>query len=130
MAPCEFQVGSIKERSTYTNAPVVLFERPLTRLLFRTLSVRAGTPDPPGFQEGGMATKADEALERLQSGQEALTTAVAALGEVLRSIAEQLALVLERLTPQASDGPTLQELLAELVGRGGDNGALLRRIGR
>ena len=69
-----------------------------------------------------MATKKDEALERLQSGQEALTTAVAALGEVLRSIAEQLALVL--------DGPTLQELLAELVGRVGDNGALLRRIDR
>ena len=77
-----------------------------------------------------MATKTDEALERLESGQEALTTAVTAQGEVLRSIAEQLALVLERLTPQASDGPTLQELLAELVGRVGDNGALLRRIDR
>ena len=77
-----------------------------------------------------MATKTDEALERLETGQEALTAAVAAQGEVLRTIAEQLALLLERLTPKPTDGPTLQELLAELVGRVGDNGALLRRIDR
>jgi hypothetical protein len=77
-----------------------------------------------------MVTKTDEALERLETGQEALTTAVAAQGQVLRSIHEQLALLLERLTPKITDGPTLQELLAELVGRVGDNGALLRRIAR
>jgi hypothetical protein len=62
-----------------------------------------------------MMTKTDEALERLKTAQETLTAAVAAQGQMLRSMHEQLALLLERLPSKMTDGPTLQELLAELV---------------
>ena len=48
----------------------------------------------------------------------------------MRLIAERLGLVLEKLTPVVGEGPTLQELLAELVMRVGENGAFLRRIDR
>jgi hypothetical protein len=84
-----------------------------------------------------MTTDATEMLANLTAGQDDLKAGqaqiISTLGkqtEILRLIAEQLSLVLEKLTPQVGEGPTLQELLAELVARVGDNGALLRRIDR
>jgi hypothetical protein len=84
-----------------------------------------------------MAADTMELLARLVGGQEDLkvgqtemAATLTAHTEVLRLLSEQLAIVIEKLTPEAGDGPTLQELLAELVVRVGDNGALLRRIDR
>jgi hypothetical protein len=84
-----------------------------------------------------MAADTTELLARLIGGQEDLkvgqtemAATLIAHTQVLRLISEQLAIVIEKLTPEAGDGPTLQELLAELVARVGDNGALLRRIDR
>jgi hypothetical protein len=68
--------------------------------------------------------------EDLKAGQTEMAATLTAHTGVLRLLSEQLAIVIEKLTPEASDGPTLQELLAELVVRVGDNGALLRRIDR
>jgi hypothetical protein len=84
-----------------------------------------------------MAADTTELLARLIGGQEDLKVGqtemagtLATHTQVLRLISEQLAIVIEKLTPEAGDGPTLQELLAELVARVGDNGALLRRVDR
>ena len=85
--------------------------------------------------KGGTAMKTGDVLKvlgevrsELKAGQDATLAAVQQQGEILRLIAERLGLVLEKLYPEESDGPNLQELLAELVGRTGDNTALLRRI--
>lgn len=78
----------------------------------------------------GTNTEIETALARLNEGQEALLAAAEAQGEALRVIAERLVLVLEKLTPVAGDGPTLQEIMAEMVKRIGENGTLLRRIDR
>ena len=84
-----------------------------------------------------MATETTEKLAQITGGQDELKTGqaeiirtLAAQSQLLRLIAEQLGIVIEKLTPEPGDGPTLQELLAELVARVGDNGALLRRIDR
>ena len=84
-----------------------------------------------------MATETTEMLARviggqdeLKAGQAEIASTLAAQSQVLRLITEQLGIVIEKLTPGPGDGPTLQELLAELVARVGDNGALLRRIDR
>jgi hypothetical protein len=84
-----------------------------------------------------MATDHTEMLTRILGGQDELKAGqaemagtLAAHGQVLRVISEQLGIIIEKLTPKLGDGPTLQELLAELVARVGDNGALLRRIDR
>ncbi len=84
-----------------------------------------------------MATEATETLARLEagqadlkSGQAEIAATLTAQSAVLRLIAEQLRVVLEKLTPQIGEGPTIEELLAELVKRVGENGAFLRRIDR
>jgi hypothetical protein len=84
-----------------------------------------------------MATEDTDILTRILGGQDELKAEQAKIastldahGEVLRLISEQLGVIIEKLTPELGDGPTLQELLAELVVRVGDNGALLRRIDR
>ena len=84
-----------------------------------------------------MATDTTEFLARIVSGQDELkseqaqmVSTLAAQGQVLRLVSEQLGIVIAKLTPELGDGPTMQELLAELVARVGDNGALLRRIDR
>ena len=59
-----------------------------------------------------------------------MVSALAAQGQVLRLVSEQLGIVIAKLTPEIGEGPTMQELLAELVARVGDNAALLRRIDR
>ena len=66
----------------------------------------------------------------LKDGQTAIITTLGEQSQLLRLIAEQLRILLEKLTPEIGEGPTQQELLAELVARVGDNGALLRRIDR
>ncbi len=66
----------------------------------------------------------------LKDGQTAIISTLGAQGQLLRLIAEQLRILLEKLTPEVGEGPTMQELLAELVARVGGNGALLRRIDR
>lgn len=66
----------------------------------------------------------------LKDGQMKIIDALGAQSQLLRLIAEQLRVLLEKLTPEIGEGPTMQELLAELVVRVGDNGALLRRIDR
>ena len=84
-----------------------------------------------------MAIDTSEILARIVRGQDELkdeqakmVSALAAQGQVLRVVSEQLDVVIEKLTPELGDGPTMQELLAELVARVGDSGALLRRIDR
>jgi len=84
-----------------------------------------------------MAADTTEILAQLAAGQTALkdgqTEVINSLGaqsQLLRLIAEQLRILLEKLTPEVGEGPTMQELLAELVARVGGNGALLRRIDR
>jgi hypothetical protein len=84
-----------------------------------------------------MTTDPTELLSLITRGQDELKTEQAhiagtleAHGAILRLISEQLGVVIEKLTPELGDGPTMQELLAELVARVGDNGALLRRIDR
>ena len=84
-----------------------------------------------------MAADRTEVLTQLAAGQMALKDgqaeiidALGAQSQLLRLIAEQLRILLEKLTPEIGEGPTMQELLAELVVRVGDNGALLRRIDR
>ena len=80
------------------------------------------------MKTGDVLKALGELRSELKAGQDATLMAVQQQGEVLRLIAERLGLVLEKLYPEESDGPSLQELLAELVGRTGDNTALLRRI--
>jgi hypothetical protein len=84
-----------------------------------------------------MATNVTEILDRisgtqneLEAEQAQIASTLAAQSQVLRLISEQMAIVIEKLTPELGDGPTMQELLAELVARVGDNAALLRRIDR
>jgi len=66
----------------------------------------------------------------LKRGQGEIIAVLGMQGDVLRLIAERLGILLEKLTPEVGEGPTMQELLAELVTRVGDNAALLRRIDR
>ena len=49
-------------------------------------------------------------------------------GETLRAIHGDLARIIEILTPTAMDGPTLDEILAQLVVQLGEQGVVLRRI--
>ncbi len=84
-----------------------------------------------------MATDVTGTLARLEAGQADLTSGQAKIAgaqetqnQLLRLIAERLGLLLEKLTPQIGEGPTMQELLAELVRRVGENEAFLRRIDR
>ena len=62
-------------------------------------------------------------LERIEDTQEAHTAA-------LRSIGDKLDRIIEILTPPDSQGPTLDEILAQLVAIITDQGALLRRVDR
>ncbi len=84
-----------------------------------------------------MTTTPTELLTHLQAGQDrleaeqaAMATTLATHTQVLRIITEQLATIIERLTPEADAGPTLQELLAALVGRVTDIDVAVRRIDR
>ncbi|NPD66327.1 hypothetical protein HN018_23435 (plasmid) [Lichenicola cladoniae] len=84
-----------------------------------------------------MATTSSEILAQLaagqtdlQAGQTEIIETLNTQAQVLRLIAERLGVIIEKLTPAVSEGPTMQELLAELVTRVGDNAALLRRIDR
>jgi hypothetical protein len=84
-----------------------------------------------------MPAETTEILAELMAGQTDLThgqreiiAVLGTQGELLRLIAERLGILLEKLTPEIGAGPTMQELLVELVTRVGDNGALLRRIDR
>lgn len=66
----------------------------------------------------------------IKVGQERLQTVLMTHGDLLRVIVERLGLIVEKLYPEETEGPTLQELLTELVSRVGDNGILIRRIDR
>jgi hypothetical protein len=84
-----------------------------------------------------MASEYTDILTRILSGQDEVRAGQAEIagtleahGQVLRIISAQLSDLIEKLTPDPGDGPTLQELLAELVARIGDNGVVLRRIDR
>ncbi len=77
-----------------------------------------------------MLTRIIGGQDELKAGQAEIAGTLAAQSQTLRLIADQLSVLIEKLTPELGDGPTLQELLAELVAKVGDNGALLRRIAR
>ena len=66
----------------------------------------------------------------LEAGQEATAKILEGHSDLLRTIVERLGLILEKLCPEAIEGPTLQELLAEMVTRLGDQTVLLNRIDR
>ena len=78
----------------------------------------------------GILTQLAAAHTASKDGQTEIIATLGAQSQMLRLIAEQLRVLLEKLTPEIGEGPTMQELLAELVVRVGDNGALLRRIDR
>jgi hypothetical protein len=84
-----------------------------------------------------MAAEVNESLERLQEGQDRIReeqaeilTALRGQGELLRLLTERLGAALEKLVPQEESGPTLQEIMAEMVLQLGDSNAILRRIDR
>ena len=52
------------------------------------------------------------------------------IAEQLRGINERLGLLLEILTPQRDDGPTLDDLLAKIVTLIGEQRPVIRRIDR
>jgi hypothetical protein len=111
----------VERGSPYTIAPVVQGDRYPKRLLKMLVSVRAGIGDAHRrHKESIMPTDTTETLAKLTSGQDDLKAGqaqiIGALGrqtEILRLLAEQLSLVLEKLAPQLGEGPTLQELLAD-----------------
>ena len=78
----------------------------------------------------GALARIEAAQTELKTGQEGIAKALDGQGELLRSIVERLGLILEKLYPEATEGPTLQELLAEMVVRLGDQSVLLNRIDR
>ena len=124
-----------KKGVPYTIAPVVVFPAPGLHRGSDRFPFAPARPTISPIGKGGMTMKTGDVLNalgdvrsELKAGQDATLAAVQQQGEVLRLIAERLGLVLEKLYPEESDGPSLQELLAELVGRTGDNTALLRRI--
>jgi hypothetical protein len=87
--------------------------------------------------ESIMATTSTEILTQLaadqadiRAGQPEIIETLNTQAQVLRLIAERLGVIIEKLTPEVGEGPSMQELLAELVVRVGDNAALLRRIDR
>ena len=69
-------------------------------------------------------------LDAIREGQEQLKTTLGGHGEILRLVVERMDLVIEKLHPGETEGPTLQELLAELVIRVGDNWLGIHRIDR
>jgi hypothetical protein len=80
-----------------------------------------------------MTAETAEMLTRIIGGQNELkaeqahiASALTAQSQVQWLISEQPGIVIEKLTPELGNGPTMQELLVELVVRVGDNGALLR----
>ena len=84
-----------------------------------------------------MAADNSSALARIEAGQAEqraehaeMAKALDSHGEQLRVIADRLGLIIEKLYPEATEGPTLQELLAEIVMRLGDQTVLLNRIDR
>ena len=66
----------------------------------------------------------------LKAGQEIIAKILEGQGDLLRTVVERLGLILEKLYPEATEGPTLHELLAEMVIRMGDQSVLLNRIDR
>ena len=81
-------------------------------------------------KESSMTDDAKRILARMDEDREATQQALEAQCEMLRLVLSQVSLILEALTAKVGDGPTLQEILAELVARIAENAAVLRRIDR
>ncbi len=84
-----------------------------------------------------MTTTTAELVTQLQVGQDDLAAGQAAMiatldvhTQIFRTLTEQLRVLIERLTPDVDSGPTLQELLAALVGKITDVDVMVRRIDR
>jgi hypothetical protein len=68
--------------------------------------------------------------EDLKARQMGMARVLDAHTDILGLMSGQLSIIIDKLTPDASEGPTLQELLAELVVRVGDGLVLLRNLDR
>jgi len=75
-----------------------------------------------------MDGQSDQGLVRLERGQEEIRDEIAAQGGLLRTLLERVDEMMRLLTPAPSDGPTLEELLAQMVAMLNDQGATLKRL--
>ncbi len=74
-----------------------------------------------------MATQAT-ALTALETQIAEIQATQSEHGETMRAIRSDIARIIEILTPTAADGPTLDDILAQLVVQLGEQGVVLRRI--
>lgn len=70
----------------------------------------------------------NQQLARLATGQEELAAELAAQSGLLRAMLERTDEIVRLLTPAPGDGPTLEELLAQMVAILGDHSAYLKRL--
>ncbi len=75
-----------------------------------------------------MDGQSDHKLVRLERGQEEIRDEIAAQGGLLRTLLERADEIIRLLTPAPSDGPTLEELLAQMVSMITDQGVVLKRL--
>ena len=75
-----------------------------------------------------MDGQSDHKLVRLERGQEEIRDEITAQGGLLRTLLERTDEIIRLLTPAPSDGPTLEELLAQMVNMLNDQGAILKRL--
>ena len=70
----------------------------------------------------------EQRLARLERSQEEIRDEITAQGGLLRTLLERTDEIIRLLTPAPSDGPTLEELLAQMVAMINDQGATLKRL--
>lgn len=70
----------------------------------------------------------EQRLARLEQGQEEIRDELAALVGLQRLMLERVDEIVRLLTPAPGDGPTLEELLAQMVTMLNDQSAYLKRL--
>ena len=75
-----------------------------------------------------MDGQSEQRLVRLEQGQEEIKDEVATNGGLLRAVLARVDEIARLLTPAPGDGPTLEELLAQMVAMLNSQGATLQRV--
>ena len=75
-----------------------------------------------------MDGQSEQRLARLERGQDEIRDETAANGGLLRTLLERVDEIARLLTPAPGDGPTLEELLAQMVAMLNDQGGTLKRL--
>jgi hypothetical protein len=75
-------------------------------------------------------TRLEAIATRIESSQAALEAAILDQSTLLRLFLDRLDKLLESQAPKDDSGPTMQEILAEIVLRLGENTAILRKLDR